>query len=76
MSVMFVLIILSLLFATCFLAAFLWAVRSGQFRDQYTPSVRVLFDDKVPPAEKSGKPTMETNHRGNNRGETNADGDI
>ncbi|MEX0844888.1 MAG: cbb3-type cytochrome oxidase assembly protein CcoS [Balneolaceae bacterium] len=25
---------------------FFWAVKTGQFDDQYTPSIRVLFDDK------------------------------
>ncbi|MEJ2614889.1 MAG: cbb3-type cytochrome oxidase assembly protein CcoS [Ignavibacteriaceae bacterium] len=24
--------------------AFLWAVKSGQYKDTYTPSVRMLFD--------------------------------
>ncbi len=47
MSVMFVLIILSLIFATGFLAAFIWAVRNGQYSDQYTPSVRILFDQQT-----------------------------
>jgi len=28
-----------------FLAAFIWAVKSGQYDDKYTPSVRMLFDD-------------------------------
>ncbi len=46
MSVMFLLIIASLLFAGSFLIAFLWAVKSGQFDDKYTPSIRMLFDDK------------------------------
>ena len=31
---------------TGFLLAFIWAVRSGQFDDKYTPSIRFLFDDK------------------------------
>jgi nitrogen fixation-related uncharacterized protein len=26
--------------------AFIWAVRSGQYEDRYTPSVRILFDDE------------------------------
>ncbi|MEM1121897.1 MAG: cbb3-type cytochrome oxidase assembly protein CcoS, partial [Bacteroidota bacterium] len=26
-------------------AAFFWAVKSGQYDDDYTPSVRILFDD-------------------------------
>ena len=28
-----------------FLAAFIWAVRSGQFDDTSSPPVRILFDD-------------------------------
>lgn len=46
MSVIFVLILISLLVAIAFLTAFIWAVRSGQYDDDYTPSVRMLFDDK------------------------------
>jgi cbb3-type cytochrome oxidase maturation protein len=41
------LIAISILVAGGFLAAFLWSVRSGQFDDDYTPSIRILFDDKV-----------------------------
>lgn len=37
----------SLAVAIGFLGAFLWAVRSGQFDDTYTPSVRMLFDEKI-----------------------------
>ncbi|MDX9758857.1 MAG: cbb3-type cytochrome oxidase assembly protein CcoS [Bacteroidota bacterium] len=43
---MFVLIGFSLLVALIFLGVFIWAVRSGQYEDQYTPSVRALFDDE------------------------------
>ena len=46
MSALFVLIAISLLVALGFLLAFLWATNSGQFDDDYTPSVRMLFDDK------------------------------
>jgi len=35
----------SLLVAVGFLLAFLWASRSGQFDDQETPAMRILFDD-------------------------------
>lgn len=45
MSVIAVLIIFSLIVASGFLIAFLWAVKSGQFEDRYTPSVRILFDE-------------------------------
>jgi cbb3-type cytochrome oxidase maturation protein len=45
MSVVVVLIIASVIVATAFLFAFLWAVRSGQYDDKFTPSVRMLFDN-------------------------------
>jgi len=45
MSVILVLIIASLSVAIGFLAAFIWAVKSGQYDDNYTPSIRMLFDD-------------------------------
>lgn len=46
MSAMLILIGFSLSVAIFFLIAFLWAVKSGQYKDKYTPSVRMLFDDK------------------------------
>ena len=52
MSVMYVLIGCSLFLAICALAAFIWSVRSGQMDDDYTPSVRILFDDLVTKPEK------------------------
>jgi len=45
-NVIFILIAVSLLVAIGFLAAFIWTIRTGQFDDEYTPSVRVLFDDE------------------------------
>jgi len=47
MSVFFILIILSVLVAGGFLVAFLWSVKSGQMDDDYTPSIRILFEDEV-----------------------------
>jgi len=54
MKIIFFLILLSLLIAVGFLLAYLWAARSGQFDDEYTPSVRILLDDPQhdPPSEK------------------------
>lgn len=46
MSVILILIFFSLLVASGFLAAFLWAVKNGQYDDQFTPSVRILFDNE------------------------------
>lgn len=45
MSVIILLIFFSMLVAGGFLLAFIWAVKNGQFDDQYTPSVRILFDN-------------------------------
>jgi cbb3-type cytochrome oxidase maturation protein len=45
MKIMIGLIGLSLLIAGGFLAAFIWAVKSGQMDDDYTPSIRILFDE-------------------------------
>ena len=46
MTIIFLLIGISLLVALVFLGAFLWAVRSGQYDDEYTPSVRMLFEEE------------------------------
>lgn len=54
MSVVFVLITFSLIVALIFLGFFIWAVRSGQYEDKYTPSVRMLFDDEKPVLEAAG----------------------
>ena len=47
MSVIVLLIGVSVLVAGSFLAAFLWSVKNGQMDDDYTPSVRMLFDDEI-----------------------------
>ena len=51
MSVLILLIGVSLTVALTFLLAFLWASTSGQYDDDYTPSVRMLFDDPVTPTD-------------------------
>ncbi len=48
MSVIFFLIGIGIVVAGGFLAAFIWAVRTGQYDDDYAPSVRILFDDYKP----------------------------
>lgn len=61
MSVIYLLIPLSLVFAGGFLWAFIWAVRSGQFDDTCTPSMRVVLDDApVKPGKKTLKSKTET----------------
>ena len=44
MSVLYILIIAALTVAIGFLFAFIWAVRTGQFDDTHTPSMRILLD--------------------------------
>ena len=46
MSVIFILILISLIVALIFLFAFIWAVNDDQFEDDITPSIRMLFDDE------------------------------
>ena len=45
MSVIIVLILASLFVGLVFLCAFIWSVRSGQYEDTLTPSLRVLAED-------------------------------
>jgi cbb3-type cytochrome oxidase maturation protein len=47
MSVLFILIIVSITVAAGFLGAFIWSVKTNQYEDGYTPSVRMLFDDEL-----------------------------
>ena len=54
MSAMYIMIGASLVLAIGFLIAFIWSVKSNQYEDDYTPSVRVLFDPK-PEEEKNEK---------------------
>ena len=49
MSAIFILIVISLIVSLGFLFAFLWAIRSDQYEDDYTPSVRILFDEHDTP---------------------------
>ena len=55
MSVLVLLIIVSILVAGVFLFAFLWSVKSGQMDDDYTPSIRILYDDELVSNEKKSK---------------------
>ena len=45
MNILFILIGVSLFAALIFLAMFIWAVKTGQYDDNYTPSIRILFDE-------------------------------
>ncbi|MBP93901.1 cytochrome oxidase maturation protein, cbb3-type [Bizionia echini] len=47
MSVIYILLSISIVVAIGFFVAFILAVKSGQFDDDYTPSVRMLFEDEL-----------------------------
>ncbi|MBX2963900.1 MAG: cbb3-type cytochrome oxidase assembly protein CcoS [Cyclobacteriaceae bacterium] len=46
MLIIILLISISLSIAIIFLLIFYWSMKSGQYDDTYTPSVRMLFEDK------------------------------
>ena len=52
MSIMYLLIGCSLTLAIFFLGAFIWSVKSGQYDDAVTPSIRMLLDN---PTENNNK---------------------
>jgi len=47
MSVIYVLLAISIAVAVLFFIAFIISVKSGQYDDSYTPSVRMLFEDEI-----------------------------
>ena len=47
MSVIYILIIVSLCVAVVFLLVFFLAVKNGQFEDDETPAIRMLFNEDV-----------------------------
>lgn len=57
MSIIVVLIILSILIAAGFLVAFIWAVKTDQYKDTDSPAMRILFDD--PPRTVPGDDTRQ-----------------
>ena len=46
MGIIYLMLIVSLVIALIFLVGFFWAAKTGQYEDDYTPSVRILFDDE------------------------------
>ncbi|KIC90579.1 MULTISPECIES: cbb3-type cytochrome oxidase assembly protein CcoS [unclassified Flavihumibacter] len=46
MGVIILLLIASIAVAAIFLLGFIWSVKDGQYEDEFSPPVRMLFDDK------------------------------
>jgi cbb3-type cytochrome oxidase maturation protein len=55
MGMIYIMLIVSLVIALFFLLSFFWATKTGQFDDDYSPSVRILFEDEI--NQKSNKQT-------------------
>ncbi|MFM7839047.1 MAG: cbb3-type cytochrome oxidase assembly protein CcoS [Chitinophagaceae bacterium] len=49
MSAIILLLLASLSVAVLFLFAFFWSVRTGQYDDEVSPPLRILFDDPTTP---------------------------
>ena len=61
MSVIVLLIAISLSIAVAFLLTFLWTLWTGQYDDTYSPSVRMLFEDKPKVKDKAPSKTSDKN---------------
>lgn len=59
MSVIYILLTVSVIVGVAFFIIFLVAVKSGQYDDSYTPSVRMLFEDELV----KNKPEQSTNSK-------------
>ncbi len=47
MEVIYILLSISVLIAIGFLMAFVWSVKKGQYEDVVSPSIRVLYENKI-----------------------------
>ena len=65
MNIVFFMIIVSVFIAVIFFILFLKSVKSGQYDDMYTPSVRMLFEDEFIEKEKNISPTTKTINQNN-----------
>jgi cbb3-type cytochrome oxidase maturation protein len=55
MEIIVLLICISILIALGFLWAFIWSIRNGQYDDNYTPGIRILFEDSNQTSDKQPK---------------------
>lgn len=67
MILLYLILPLSLLVATGFVIAFIWAARDDQYEDLDTPPIRMLHEDP-PLRESAGRPVGDAGDRGPARG--------
>ena len=56
MEILYLMIICSVSLAVIFLIIFIIGARKGQFEDDESPAVRILFDDEVKTEKETGPP--------------------
>lgn len=56
MEILYLMIICSVSLAVIFLIIFIIGARKGQFEDDESPAVRILFDDEVKTEKETGTP--------------------
>ncbi len=63
MSIIYMLLAISVVVAILFFIVFLISVRSGQYDDTYTPSIRMLFEDELIDESSKEKPITENDNQ-------------
>lgn len=63
MSIIYMLLAISLVVAVAFFIVFIISVRSGQYDDTYTPSIRMLFEDELVDEQTNKKPKIENDNQ-------------
>lgn len=60
MGMIYIMLIVSLVLALFFLVSYLWATKTGQYEDDYSPSVRILYDEEIIEVEKKENSNQQT----------------
>lgn len=63
MEIIIALISISLVIALIFLAGFILSLKDGQYEDMHTPSIRILFDNKLKTEQDNGTRVEHKNDR-------------
>ncbi|HAT63778.1 MAG TPA: cbb3-type cytochrome oxidase assembly protein CcoS [Flavobacteriaceae bacterium] len=63
MTIIYMLLAISVIVAIVFFIAFIVSVKSGQYEDTYTPSIRMLFEDEVIKEVSTKKPKTENDNK-------------
>jgi cbb3-type cytochrome oxidase maturation protein len=63
MEIIIALISISLVIAVIFLASFILSLKDGQYEDMETPSIRILFDNKLKTEQDNGTRVEHENGR-------------